>query len=114
LEAFAKFGSDLDKSTKQTLLRGARLVELLKQGQFVPMTVEKQVVSIFLGTNGYLDEIALSDVQRFEREFIETLELRQGDVLLSISKTKDLSKDVEEKLHAFAKEFLQKFKMAVK
>jgi F-type H+/Na+-transporting ATPase subunit alpha len=114
LEAFAKFGSDLDKSTKQTLLRGARLVELLKQGQFVPMPVEKQVVSIFLGTNGYLDEIALSDVQRFEREFIETLELRQGDVLLSISKTKDLSKDVEEKLHAFAKEFLQKFKMAVK
>ncbi|HVN49299.1 MAG TPA: F0F1 ATP synthase subunit alpha [Bacteroidota bacterium] len=114
LEAFAKFGSDLDKSTKQTLLRGARLVELLKQGQYVPMPVEKQVVSIFLGTNGYLDEIELNEVQRFEREFIETLELRQGDLLSSLAKTKELGKDIEEKLHTFAKEFLQKFKTAVK
>jgi len=114
LEAFAKFGSDLDKSTKQTLLRGARLVELLKQGQYVPMPVEKQVVSIFLGTNGYLDEIELNEVQRFEREFIETLELRQGDLLSSLAKTKELGKYIEEKLHTFAKEFLQKFKTAVK
>ena len=57
LEAFAKFGSDLDKATLAQLRRGSRLVELLKQGQYVPMPVEKQVVSLFAGTNGYLDEI---------------------------------------------------------
>src|ERR1044071_4413426 len=68
LEAFAKFGSDLDKATQAQLRRGSRLVELLKQGQFVPLPVEKQVVSLFIGTNGYLDEIPLLQVQRFERE----------------------------------------------
>ncbi|HMD14483.1 MAG TPA: F0F1 ATP synthase subunit alpha, partial [Bacteroidota bacterium] len=67
LEAFAKFGSDLDKATQQQLTRGSHLVELLKQGQYVPMPVEKQVISIFAGTNGYLDEIPLDHVQRFER-----------------------------------------------
>ena len=66
LEAFAKFGSDLDKATLAQLRRGSRLVELLKQGQYKPMPVEKQVVSLFAGTNGYLDEIPLEQVQRYE------------------------------------------------
>jgi F-type H+-transporting ATPase subunit alpha len=114
LEAFAKFGSDLDKSTQQALRRGSRLVELLKQGQYVPMPVEKQVVSIFIGTNGYLDGIPIEDVQRFEREFLEMMEIRHADLLRKIAETKELSKDVEDALHASAKEFLARFTATVK
>ncbi len=114
LEAFAKFGSDLDKSTQQALRRGSRLVELLKQGQYVPLPVEKQVVSIFVGTNGYLDDIALDKVQQFEREFLEMVETRHPEILESIATTKDLTKETEEKLHAIAKEFQQRFLGALK
>jgi F-type H+-transporting ATPase subunit alpha len=114
LEAFAKFGSDLDKSTQQALRRGSRLVELLKQDQYVPMPVERQVVSVFLGTNGYLDEIPLGDVRRFEREFLETMDLRYADLLAAISEQKDLTKEIDARLHAAAKEFSSKFKIGVK
>lgn len=114
LEAFAKFGSDLDKATQQALRRGSRLVELLKQGQYVPMPVEKQVISIFVGTNGYLDEIALEDVQRFEKELHETIEMKFPGLLTTISGEKDLSKETTEKLHAVVKEFSAKFKVTAK
>jgi F-type H+-transporting ATPase subunit alpha len=113
LEAFAKFGSDLDKSTQQALRRGSRLVELLKQGQYAPMPVEEQVVSIFLGTNGYLDEFPVEIAQRLEREFLEMITMKYQDILRTISDTKDLSKETESKLHAIAKEFVQKFRLAV-
>jgi F-type H+-transporting ATPase subunit alpha len=106
LEAFAKFGSDLDKSTKAQLLRGAALVELLKQGQYSPMPVEKQVVSIFAGTNGFLDDVPIEQIQRFEKEFLDVMELQHQDVLQSIAQTKDLSKDQAAKL----KEILAGFK----
>ena len=109
LEAFSKFGSDLDKATQQALRRGSRLVELLKQDQYVPMTVEKQVISIFLGTNGYLDEISLEDVQRFEKEFHQMVELKYPAVLTTIEHDKDLSKDTVEKLHTIARDFVSKF-----
>jgi F-type H+/Na+-transporting ATPase subunit alpha len=110
LEAFAKFGSDLDKATQQQLTRGARLVELLKQGQFVPMPVEKQVLSIFAGTNGYLDEVSLSDVQRFEKEFLEMMEIKHRDLMDKIAETKDLADDIQKKLHEVLKEFTSVFK----
>jgi F-type H+-transporting ATPase subunit alpha len=110
LEAFAKFGSDLDKSTQQQLRRGSRLVELLKQGQYVPMPVEKQVVSIFAGTNGYLDEIPLEHVGRFERDLHEMMDLKQPALLAEIGEKKDLSEDLQKKLHAVAKEFAASFK----
>src|SRR5512141_2533509 len=90
LEAFAKFGSDLDKSTQQQLRRGARLVELLKQGQYVPMPVEKQVVMIYLGVNGLLDELPVDKVQQFEKEFLQMFELKHKDLLSSIAEKKDL------------------------
>ncbi|HEY4612115.1 MAG TPA: F0F1 ATP synthase subunit alpha, partial [Bacteroidota bacterium] len=114
LEAFAKFGSDLDKATQQQLRRGSRLVELLKQGQYVPMSVEKQVASIFVGTNGYLDEIPLEDVQRFEKEFIETMEMKHQDVLNEIAEKKDLSDALQQRLHSIAGDFKIKFKVSAK
>jgi F-type H+-transporting ATPase subunit alpha len=114
LEAFAKFGSDLDKATQQQLRRGSRLVELLKQGQYVPMPVEEQVVGIFAGTNGYLDEIPLEDVQRFEGELREYVSLRYQDVSTTIAEQKTLSDQVTGKLHAILKEFSAKFKVSMK
>src|SRR5512135_3014252 len=90
LEAFTKFGSDLDKATLAQLRRGSRLVEVLKQGQYMPYPVENQVAIIFAGTNGYLDEIPLEELSRFEKEFLEMMELKHKDVLNEISEKKDL------------------------
>jgi len=110
LEAFAKFGSDLDKATLQQLRRGSRLVELLKQDQFEPMPVEKQVVSIFAGTNGYLDPIPVENVRRYERELLSLMDLRHADVLNEIADSKDLSPQITEKLNTILKDFSASFK----
>ena len=80
LEAFATFGSELDAVSKAQLERGARLVELLKQGLHAPMAVEEQVVSIYAGTNGYLDDIPASDVKRFETELLDFMRTRHADI----------------------------------
>ncbi len=112
LEAFAKFGSDLDKATQQQLRRGSRLVEVLKQRQYVPMPVEKEIVMIHLGTNGLLDELPLDQVQRFEKEFLEMAELRHKDLLDSVAEKKELTDDVMKRLHAIVKEFIETFKIA--
>ena len=114
LEAFAKFGSDLDKATQQQLRRGARLVELLKQDQYVPMAVEKQIVGMFAGTNGYLDPVPLEDVQRFEKELLEHIEMKYPDMYTTISGTKDLSEQTTTKLHEILREFSGKFRAAGK
>jgi F-type H+-transporting ATPase subunit alpha len=112
LEAFAKFGSDLDKATQQQLRRGARLVELLKQGQYVPMVVEKQVVMIYLGVNAMLDELPLEKIVQFEKEFLEMIELRHKEILTTIAEKKDLTDDITAKIKTLAKEFLATFKAA--
>ena len=114
LEAFAKFGSDLDKATLAQLRRGSRLVELLKQGQYVPMPVEQQVVSIFAGTNGYLDEIPVEEVGRFESEFLELMDLRHAKLLAEIAMEKDLTPEITATLHTLLKEFLAAFRTTVK
>ncbi len=85
LEAFAKFGSDLDKATLAQLRRGSRLVELLKQGQYKPMSMERQVVSLFAGTNGYLDEIPLEKVQRYEAGMLEMMDRKHAALLQEIA-----------------------------
>jgi F-type H+-transporting ATPase subunit alpha len=109
LEAFSKFGSDLDKVTLRILAKGARLVELLKQGQYSPMPVERQVVSIFLGTNGYLDSLKLSDIKRFEKEIHEYIELKHNHIFDTIKKEKDLSESLLKDIRKAADEFLVTF-----
>jgi len=114
LEAFTKFGSDLDKATLQQLTRGSRLVEILKQGQYTPYPVEKQVAIIFAGTNGYLDEIPLGEVRRFESEFLEMMELKHKDLLDAIASTGDLNNDTIAKLKQILDDFTGNFKVSVK
>jgi F-type H+-transporting ATPase subunit alpha len=110
LEAFAKFGSDLDKSTQKTLAKGARLVELLKQGQYSPVPVEKQVVAIYYGTKGFMDAVPVKDVKRFEKEILEFVEVKYKSIFEAIKKDKDISKETDELLQKAGKEFISIFK----
>jgi F-type H+-transporting ATPase subunit alpha len=110
LEAFAKFGSDLDQSTLRTLNKGARLVELLKQGQYAPVPVERQIITIFLGTRGYMDSVPVSQIKRFEKEALEYFEVKHKDILETLKKEKDISKDLDEKINKAAQEFVKVFK----
>jgi F-type H+/Na+-transporting ATPase subunit alpha len=98
MEAFAQFASDLDATTQKMLARGSRLTELLKQAQFSPLPVEEQVVSIFAGTRGYLDTIEVRDVVRFEREMLNSIRAKNGDILDAIRTDRELKKDTEAKL----------------
>ncbi|MBC7372926.1 MAG: F0F1 ATP synthase subunit alpha, partial [Frankiales bacterium] len=98
LEAFSAFASDLDAASKAQLDRGARLVELLKQGQYAPVPVEEQIVVIYLGSEGYMDSVPVSDVRRFEKELLEHLRRSDDDVLGEVRSTKVLSDDNIERL----------------
>lgn len=109
LEAFAKFGSDLDQATQRTLAKGERLVELLKQGQYSPVPVEKQVVSIFAATNGYLEEIDVKDIKRFEKELLEYIDVNDKSIFDQIRASKTLSDDTIEKIKNIVNEFHSKF-----
>ncbi|MGE3176739.1 MAG: F0F1 ATP synthase subunit alpha, partial [Vicinamibacterales bacterium] len=109
LAAFAQFGSDLDKSTQAQLTRGARLVELLKQPQYEPLAVERQVAIIFAGTNGYLDNVAIPDVRTFETELFKFLETRHPQVLKDIAEKKQLDDQLKAALNAAVKEFAGDF-----
>ncbi|NUS65349.1 MAG: F0F1 ATP synthase subunit alpha, partial [Saccharothrix sp.] len=109
LEAFSAFASDLDAASRAQLDRGARLVELLKQGQYSPVPVEEQVVSIFLGTNGHYDDIPVGDVRRFEAEFLDHVR-RSHDVILSdIRESKKLSDDTRNGIVDAVNAFKQQF-----
>jgi F-type H+-transporting ATPase subunit alpha len=109
LEAFAQFGSDLDKASQAQLNRGKRLVEILKQGPYSPVPVERQVAIIFAGTNGYLDDIRVEDVRRFERELYEFLDIAKPDVLPAIRQKRELNDEIKQKLSAAISEFKQRF-----
>jgi F-type H+-transporting ATPase subunit alpha len=110
LAAFAQFGSDLDKATQAQITRGERMVELLKQGQFSPMAVEKQVVSIWAGTNGYLDDVPVVAVGRFETEWLAYVAKNYADVLHNIGTAKQVSDDDQKRLHDACKAFKAQFK----
>jgi F-type H+/Na+-transporting ATPase subunit alpha len=110
LAAFAQFGSDLDKATQAQLTRGERMVELLKQGQFVPMPVERQVISIWAGTNGYLDDVPVAAVRRFETEWLEFVEKSYGEVAHNVRTKQQMSDEDQKRLHDAAKAFKAQFK----
>jgi F-type H+/Na+-transporting ATPase subunit alpha len=109
LEAFASFASDLDAASRAQLDRGARLVELLKQGQYSPMPVERQVVSVWAGTNGYLDDVPVGDVGRFESEFLDFIGRSHGGIYDSIRETGALSDDTAVALKDSVGEFRNGF-----
>ncbi|WP_100498273.1 F0F1 ATP synthase subunit alpha [Geodermatophilus chilensis] len=109
LEAFASFSSDLDASSRATLERGQRLVELLKQGQYQPYPVEREVASIWLGTTGKLDKVPVSEVRRFEAEFLDHVARNHGGVFDGIRQTKALGDDAVQGLERAVEEFYGQF-----
>ncbi|MCU1622107.1 MAG: synthase subcomplex alpha subunit [Frankiales bacterium] len=112
LEAFSAFASDLDKASKAQLERGQRLVELLKQGQFSPYPVERQVVSIWAGTNGYVDIVPVADVRRFESEFLDFLTRSHQGIYDTIVQTGKLEDGTIEQLKAAIAEFSKQFQIS--
>lgn len=110
LEAFSKFGSDLDKSTMQQLRRGARLTEILKQQQFSPVSVDRQIALIFAATNGYIDSIPLENVREFEDEFLDLMETKHKALLSSIIEVKDITDSIKKDLNEVLTSFSERFK----
>ncbi len=109
LAAFAQFGSDLDAATQAQLNRGEKLVELLKQGQYQPVPVEEQVLAIFCGVNGYLDDIPTKSVAKFEAEFINYVKINKPEIINEIVEKKALSDELTAKIKATVEEFKKQF-----
>jgi F-type H+-transporting ATPase subunit alpha len=109
LAAFAQFGSDLDKATQAQLNRGARLVEILKQPQYEPLPVERQIAIVFAGTNGYLDNIAVSDVRTFETELYSFIDSRHPELFRGIAEKKQLDDQLKASLDGAVKQFAADF-----
>ena len=111
LAAFAQFGSDLDEATQRQLNRGARLVELLKQGQYSPMDVIDQSVSIFAATKGYFDSFPVNKIQQVEKDLLGALNSRQSDLMGTMRKESQMSAESEAKLVDFIKTFVGSYKV---
>jgi F-type H+-transporting ATPase subunit alpha len=112
--AFAQFGSDLDKATQMQLARGERMTELLKQGQFSPMSMEEQVVVLYAGTNGYVDDYPVAVMLRYERELLSYLKSRQPQIIDTIRTTGKLEGDTEKQLRESLTEFAKTFSVDAK
>jgi F-type H+-transporting ATPase subunit alpha len=114
LAAFAQFGADqLDKATQAQLARGQRLTEILKQDQFVPLPIEKQVLIIFVATSGGIDSVPVGEVQRFEREFLQFVETSHGSLLKTIAEKKALDDSIKAEIKKVVAEFKERFAAAV-
>ena len=109
LAAFAQFGSDLDKASQAQLNRGRHLVEILKQGQYAPLPVEKQIIIIFAGTQGYLDDIPVEQCRKFEDEIFRYVDNAHRAVLTEIREKKAIDDTLRAKLHSLVKEFKDRF-----
>ena len=105
MAAFAQFGSDLDASTQKLLNRGSKLTELLKQNQYSPMTIAEQVVSIFAGVNGYLDDLDLNKIRDFEKDLYELIKSSHADIIEKVNSTGDLDDDTSSNLKSIIEEF---------
>jgi F-type H+-transporting ATPase subunit alpha len=105
LAAFAQFGAELDKATQMQLIRGERMIELLKQDQYQPMPVEKQIIVIFAGVNGYLDDVEVEKVKKFEKELLKYIEETHYNILKELREKKDLTDEITNDLHLAIKEF---------
>ena len=110
MAAFAQFGSDLDQATQRQLNRGARLVELLKQGQYQPLSVEKQILIIYAGTNGFVDELPLAALKKYEQELHSFIESKHPDIFADIVKKRELDGDLRAKMNKALEEFKGVFK----
>jgi len=106
LEAFARFGSDLDKATLAQLTRGEKMVEILKQHQYAPLPFEKQIALIFMGVNGYLDTVPNDRIAELEQSYYEFMEAHHGDILSDIAEKKEITEETKEKLESAVKDFL--------
>ena len=109
MAAFSQFASDLDASTKQLLARGERLTELLKQEQYVPMTVADQVLSLYSGVRGFLDKIETSKITDFQQKFLESFKAKHSDIFNEINTTGNFTDDSDKKIGEFLKDFCQNF-----
>ena len=105
MAAFAQFGSDLDASTQRLLNRGSKLTELLKQNQYSPLSVAEQVISVFSGVNGYLDDIDLGEIKSFESDLIDLMRSSHQDIINSINESGNLDDDIKDKLVGIIEEF---------
>jgi F-type H+/Na+-transporting ATPase subunit alpha len=105
MAAFAQFGSDLDSATQKLLNRGAKLTELLKQNQYSPLTVAEQVISVFTGVRGYLDDVELTEIKRFELEILEKIKNEKSEIISTIQTTGKLEKENEESLIQIIEEY---------
>ena len=112
MAAFAQFGSDLDASTQKLLNRGSKLTELLKQKQYSPMTVAEQVLTIFAGVRGYLDDIDLKNIEDFENQLLEKCKSEKPEIIESISSSGKLDEDIEKNLASLINDLKEKFKNA--
>jgi len=109
VQAFAQFGSDLDATTQQQLNRGVRLTEMLKQGLNIPLSVEDQIVIIYLGVRGFLDKIAVDKISIFETNWLNFIKNNHSDILEEILTKKEISKDLDKKLNTLATDFTNNF-----
>ena len=109
LEAFAQFGSDLDKATQNQLNRGRRLVELLKQSQYEPLSVEHQVLILFAGARGYLDSVAVTDMADYEKQLFEFIEVRHAGIMQTLNEQKKMDDQLETDIANAVKEFTEQF-----
>ena len=109
LAAFSQFGSDLDKVTKDTLNRGVRMVETLKQRQYAPMPVAEQVVMLFAAGNGFTDDVEVRNILRFETELLDYVRTQRKEILAEIAEKQTLSDELREQLTAAVREFKRTF-----